>query len=143
MVGDPSGRSEERNLLTRDELEHNVQSISQQLEGILDFSGPNPATMVNNADWTVQMPLLDFLRDIGKHVSVPQMLGKDSVKSRLSAESGLSFTEFSYMLLQANDFRHLHASTMLNCRWVVATSGATSRQALTLFDALQAPRRLG
>ena len=109
MVGDPSGRSEERNLLTRDELEHNVQSISQQLEGILDFSGSNPATMVNNADWTVQMPLLDFLRDIGKHVSVPQMLGKDSVKSRLSAESGLSFTEFSYMLLQANDFRHLHA----------------------------------
>ena len=110
MVGDPSGRSEERNLLTRDELEHNVLSISRQLEGILEFSGSNPATMVNNADWTVQMPLLDFLRDIGKHVSVPQMLGKDSVKSRLSAESGLSFTEFSYMLLQANDFRHLHAA---------------------------------
>ena len=109
MVGDPSGRSEERNLLTRDELEYNVRRISRQLEGILDFSGSNPATMVNNADWTVQMPLLDFLRDIGKHVSVPQMLGKDSVKSRLSAESGLSFTEFSYMLLQANDFRHLHA----------------------------------
>ena len=110
MVGDPSGRSEERNLLTRDELEHNVRSISHQLEGILDFSGPNPATMVNNADWTEQMPLLEFLRDVGKHVSVPQMLAKDSVKSRLSAESGLSFTEFSYMLLQANDFRHLHSA---------------------------------
>jgi len=110
MVGDPSGRSEERNLLTRDELEHNVRSISHQLEGILDFSGPNPAMMVNNADWTEQMPLLEFLRDVGKHVSVPQMLAKDSVKSRLSAESGLSFTEFSYMLLQANDFRHLHSA---------------------------------
>ena len=109
MVGDPSGRSEERNLLTRDELEHNVTKISAQLERILDFSpGPNAATLVNNADWTAQVPLLEFLRDVGKHVSVSQMLGKDSVRSRIGSDSGLSFTEFSYMLLQANDFRHLH-----------------------------------
>ncbi|MEY2974842.1 MAG: tyrosyl-tRNA synthetase [Actinomycetota bacterium] len=108
MVGDPSGRSEERNLLTRDELAHNVASISRQLERILDFSGPNPATLVDNAEWTASVTLLDFLRDVGKHVSVSQMLGKDSVRSRLGAEGGLSFTEFSYMLLQANDFRHLH-----------------------------------
>jgi tyrosyl-tRNA synthetase len=108
MVGDPSGRSEERNLLTRDELEHNVGRISRQLERILDFTGPNPATLVDNAVWTAPVGLLDFLRDVGKHVSVAQMLGKDSVRSRISAEGGLSFTEFSYMLLQANDFRHLH-----------------------------------
>jgi tyrosyl-tRNA synthetase len=109
MVGDPSGRSEERNLLSRDELEHNVARISAQLERILDFSpGPGSATLVNNADWTAQVSLLDFLRDVGKHVSVSQMLGKDSVRSRIGSDSGLSFTEFSYMLLQANDFRHLH-----------------------------------
>jgi len=108
MVGDPSGRSEERNLLTRDELAHNVGCISRQLERILDFSGPNPATLVDNAVWTAPVTLLDFLRDVGKHVSVSQMLGKDSVRSRIGAEGGLSFTEFSYMLLQANDFRHLH-----------------------------------
>ena len=109
MVGDPSGRSEERNLLSREELEHNVNRISAQLERILDFSpGPSAATLVNNADWTSGVSLLEFLRDIGKHVSVSQMLGKDSVKSRIGSDSGLSFTEFSYMLLQANDFRHLH-----------------------------------
>ena len=108
MVGDPSGRSEERNLLTRDELAHNVERISRQLERILDFGGPNPATLVDNAEWTAPVGLLDFLRDVGKHVSVAQMLGKDSVRSRISGDGGLSFTEFSYMLLQANDFRHLH-----------------------------------
>ena len=109
MVGDPSGRSEERNLLSRDELEHNVARISAQLERILDFGpGSSAATLVNNAEWTAEVSLLDFLRDVGKHVSVSQMLGKDSVRSRIGSDSGLSFTEFSYMLLQANDFRHLH-----------------------------------
>ena len=109
MVGDPSGRSEERNLLSREELEHNVSRISSQLERILDFSpGLSAATLVNNADWTADVSLLEFLRDVGKHVTVSQMLGKDSVRSRIGSESGLSFTEFSYMLLQANDFRHLH-----------------------------------
>jgi len=108
MVGDPSGRSEERNLLDAETLAHNVDSISKQLERVLDFSkGATQAVLVNNADWTRQVTLLDFLRDIGKHITVNQMMAKDSIKSRLSDGNGLSFTEFSYMLLQANDFRHL------------------------------------
>ena len=108
MVGDPSGRSEERNLLDADTLGHNVASIARQLERILDFGpGPTGATLVNNADWTRGVDVLTFLREVGKHVTVNQMLAKDSVRSRLAGEQGLSFTEFSYMLLQANDFRHL------------------------------------
>jgi tyrosyl-tRNA synthetase len=111
MVGDPSGRSEERNLLTRDELAHNVECITAQLERILDFEpGPYSATLVDNADWTAGTSILDFLRDVGKHITVNQMLAKESVKNRLAGEVGISFTEFSYMLLQANDFRHLHAA---------------------------------
>jgi tyrosyl-tRNA synthetase len=110
MVGDPGGRSEERNLLDRETLEHNVRSISTQLEKILDFEpGPYAATLVNNANWTASMGVLDFLREVGKHVTVNQMMAKDSVRSRIQSENGISYTEFSYMLLQANDFRHLHA----------------------------------
>ena len=108
MVGDPSGRSEERNLLDAETLQHNVQNIKKQLERILDFEkGPTQATLVDNADWTRKVSMLDFLRDVGKHITVNQMLAKDSVKSRIADANGLSFTEFSYMLLQANDFRHL------------------------------------
>ena len=108
MVGDPSGRSEERNLLDGDTLQHNVDSITKQLEKLLDFSaGSAQAQLVNNADWTTTITALDFLRDIGKHITINQMLAKDSVRSRLNSENGLSYTEFSYMLLQANDFRHL------------------------------------
>lgn len=108
MVGDPSGRSEERNLLDGDTLNANVAKIKTQLERLLDFgSGANQATLVDNADWTRDVPVLEFLRDVGKHITVNQMMAKDSVKSRLSDENGLSYTEFSYMLLQANDFRHL------------------------------------
>lgn len=108
MVGDPSGRSEERNLLDSETLQHNVQKIKKQLERILDFDkGPTQATLVDNADWTSKITVLDFLRDVGKHITVNQMLAKDSVKSRIAESNGLSFTEFSYMLLQANDFRHL------------------------------------
>lgn len=108
MVGDPSGRSEERNLLDPDTLGHNVLRISKQLERLLDFSpGPYSATLVNNADWTHSVGVLEFLRDVGKHITVNQMMAKESVKNRLSGEQGLSFTEFSYMLLQANDFREL------------------------------------
>ena len=108
MVGDPSGRSDERNLLDRETLQHNVESIKVQLENLLDFGdGPNKATLVNNADWTVNISALDFLRDVGKHITVNQMMAKESVKNRLNSENGLSYTEFSYMLLQANDFRHL------------------------------------
>lgn len=107
MVGDPGGRSEERNLLDRETLRHNVACIKRQLERILDFDGPNAATLVDNADWTEPMTALEFLRDVGKHITVNQMLAKESVRARIESESGISFTEFSYMLLQANDFRHL------------------------------------
>lgn len=111
MVGDPSGRSDERNLLDRETLHHNVESIKSQLERLLDFSdGPTKATLVNNADWTAGITALDFLRDVGKHITVNQMMAKESVKNRLNSENGLSYTEFSYMLLQANDFRHLCAT---------------------------------
>src|SRR5919112_862129 len=106
MIGDPSGRSSERNLLTRDRLATNVESMRLQLERMLDFSGDRPALMVNNLDWLEPIRLLDFLRDVGKHFTIPYMLDKDSVQTRL--ERGLSFTEFSYMLIQAKDFQHLH-----------------------------------
>jgi tyrosyl-tRNA synthetase len=107
MVGDPSGRSSERPLLDRAELEANVASIRDQLSRFLDFSaGPARAELVNNLDWTAQVGVLEFLRDVGKHFTIPYMLAKESVQLRL--ERGLSFTEFSYMLLQALDFRHLY-----------------------------------
>ena len=107
MIGDPSGRSEERNLLDKDALRHNVECIKQQLGRLLDFEpGPYSATLVNNADWTTPLSMLEFLRDVGKYFSVNAMLAKESVKRRL--ESGISFTEFSYQLLQAHDFLHLH-----------------------------------
>ena len=111
MVGDPSGKSEERNLLDADTLQHNVESIKKQLANLLDFSpGVSAATLVNNADWTANVSALEFLRDVGKHITVNQMMAKESVKNRLNSENGLSYTEFSYMLLQANDFRHLCAT---------------------------------
>lgn len=109
MVGDPGGRSEERNLLDRDTLAHNVARIKEQLERILDFDASisNSARLVDNADWTANMGVLEFLRDVGKHFTVNQMVAKESVRSRMDSEHGISYTEFSYMLLQANDFRHL------------------------------------
>ncbi len=109
MVGDPGGRSEERNLLDLDTLRHNVECIKAQLTKLLDFEpGPYQATLVNNADWTNDLTLLDFLRDVGKYSTVNQMIAKDSVRNRLNSENGISFTEFTYSLLQANDFRHLY-----------------------------------
>ncbi len=108
MVGDPGGRSEERNLLDEASLNHNVECIKAQLTKLLDFTpGPTQAVLVNNADWTKPVGVIDFLRDVGKHITVNQMMAKDSVKSRLESENGLSYTEFSYMLLQAFDFRVL------------------------------------
>src|SRR3954465_3648637 len=105
MGGDPSGGSEERNLLDEETLRSNVLKIEGQLQRLLDFEpGPSRAVLVNNADWTKSLSVLDFLRDIGKHVTVNQMLAKESVRSRMEGDSGLSYTEFSYMLLQANDF---------------------------------------
>jgi tyrosyl-tRNA synthetase len=107
MIGDPSGRSAERNLLDAQTLEHNVGAIRAQLERFLDFSpGPAQAVMANNVDWLGSISLIDFLRDVGKHFTVPYMLAKDSVQTRL--ERGLSFTEFSYMTLQALDFATLY-----------------------------------
>ena len=110
MIGDPGGKSAERNLLTREQLNYNVGRIKLQLERLLDFHAPsNPARLVDNADWTAPVSFLDFLRDIGKHFSLSSMLAKDSVRSRLESESGISYTEFSYQLLQANDFHHLRS----------------------------------
>ncbi len=107
MIGDPSGRSSERNLLDRETLLANVAALRGQLERFIDFSpGAGAAAMVNNLDWLEPLSLIDFLRDTGKHFTIPYMLAKDSVQVRL--ERGLSFTEFSYMLLQAYDFAHLH-----------------------------------
>ena len=109
MVGDPGGRSEERNLLDAETLRHNVECIKVQLTKLLDFDpGPFQATLVNNADWTAPVTMLEFLRDVGKHFTINQMMAKDSVKSRIESEHGISYTEFSYMLLQADDFRHLY-----------------------------------
>ncbi len=108
MIGDPSGRSDERNLLDTATLDANLDGIRGQLERLLDFNGSAAARMVNNHDWTRDVSLLEFLRDVGKHVTVNQMMAKDSVRSRLDSETGISFTEFSYMLLQAFDFWWLH-----------------------------------
>lgn len=108
MVGDPSGRSSERNLLTREQLAHNIACIKAQLSRLLDFTvAANPALLVDNADWIAPISFLDFLRDVGKHFSLNVMLAKDSVRSRMEGDSGISYTEFSYQLLQAYDFLHL------------------------------------
>jgi tyrosyl-tRNA synthetase len=109
MIGDPGGRSTERPLLAMDELDANLAAISTQLAGFLDFEpGPTQARLVDNRTWTAPIGVLEFLRDVGKHVTVNTMLAKDSVRSRLERADGISFTEFSYMLLQANDYLHLH-----------------------------------
>jgi tyrosyl-tRNA synthetase len=105
-IGDPSGKTAERQLLTREILDHNIASVKVQLTKLLDFeSKQNPARLVDNASWTTDIPFLDFLRDIGKHFSVNQMVAKESVRARMEdREVGISYTEFSYMLLQAFDF---------------------------------------
>jgi tyrosyl-tRNA synthetase len=109
MIGDPSGKSEERNLLSLDALRANVAAMQPQMAALLDFSGPRGALLVNNYDWMSRFSYLDFLRDVGKCFPVNVMLAKDSVKARLErSDAGLSYTEFSYMLLQAFDFVHLH-----------------------------------
>ncbi len=108
MVGDPSGKSAERNLLSAEVLQHNLNGIQQQLEKFLDFkSGENRAEIVNNYDWFKNFSFLDFIRDAGKHITVNYMMAKDSVKKRLEGETGMSFTEFSYQLIQGYDFYYL------------------------------------
>lgn len=110
MIGDPSGTSGERNLLTPEEVEYNVSKIKNELASVLDFDvKSNPAKIMNNIDWLAPVKMMDFLREVGKHFTVNYMIAKDSVRSRLDREgSGISFTEFSYMLLQAYDFLHLY-----------------------------------
>jgi tyrosyl-tRNA synthetase len=116
MVGDPSGKSEERNLLSEDILQKNQEGVRKQLERFLDFNAakPNAAEMVNNFDWFKEMSFLDFIRDIGKHITVNYMMSKDSVKKRLEGESGISFTEFTYQLVQGYDFYWLYRNK--NCK---------------------------
>ena len=108
MVGDPSGKSAERNLLSEEVLNHNVKCLEEQLKKFLDFNcGPKSAEMVNNYDWFKNFTFLDFIRDVGKHLTVNYMMAKDSVKKRLEGETGMSFTEFSYQLVQGYDFYYL------------------------------------
>ncbi len=115
MVGDPSGKSEERNLLSTEILEHNTKAIERQLGKFIDFDKDksNSAELVNNFDWFKNIPFLDFIRDIGKHITVNYMMAKDSVKKRLAGENGMSFTEFTYQLVQGYDFYWLHQNK--NC----------------------------
>src|SRR5690606_32368340 len=109
MIGDPSGKSDERNLLDRDTLARNLAGIRGQLARFLDFdSGPSGALLLNNADWTEGVSYLDFLREFGKHLTINYMMAKEAVRARLEdRDQGISYTEFSYMLLQAYDFVHL------------------------------------
>ncbi|MDE6294859.1 MAG: tyrosine--tRNA ligase, partial [Muribaculaceae bacterium] len=134
MIGDPSGKSAERNLLDEKTLRHNQEAIKKQLARFLDFDSdaPNRAEMVNNYDWTKDITFLDFAREIGKHITVNYMMAKDSVQKRLNGEArdGLSFTEFTYQLLQGFDFLHLYQDK--NCKlqlggsdqWGNITTGA-------------------
>ncbi len=116
MVGDPSGKSEERNMLSEEVLGRNVEGVKAQLEKFLDFDPtmPNAAVMVNNYDWFKNISFLDFIRDAGKHITVNYMMAKDSVKKRLEGDSGMSFTEFTYQLVQGYDFYWLY--TNKNCK---------------------------
>ncbi len=118
MIGDPSGKSAERNLLTEDELRHNQEALKAQLAKFLDFDSgkENAALLVNNYDWMKNFSFLDFIRDVGKHITVNYMMAKDSVKKRIGEESktGMSFTEFSYQLVQGYDFLYLHDN--YNCK---------------------------
>ncbi len=118
MIGDPSGKSQERNLLNEETLVHNINGIKKQLERFLDFNSdaPNAAELVNNYDWMKNYSFLEFVRDIGKHITVNYMMAKDSVQKRLNGEArdGLSFTEFSYQLLQGYDFLYLYKTK--NCK---------------------------
>jgi tyrosyl-tRNA synthetase len=114
MVGDPSGKSAERNLLSEDALQHNLNGIQKQLEKFLDFDcGTNSAQVVNNYDWFKDFSFLNFIRDVGKHITVNYMMAKDSVKNRLGGDTGMSFTEFSYQLVQGYDFYYLWKN--MNC----------------------------
>jgi tyrosyl-tRNA synthetase len=140
MIGDPSGKSDERNLLTPDQLARNLDGIRPQLARFLDFEvRSNPARLVNNYDWTASVGVLEFLRDVGKHVSVNSMVAKDSVRSRMETrDSGISYAEFSYMLLQGFDFYHLRKT--YDCELQV---GATDQWGNITVGAELTRRKLG
>lgn len=130
MVGDPSGKSQERKFLSPDDIRQNVEGIKKELSKFLDFSGPNAAAIANNYDWFEKISFLEFLRDVGKHFTVNHMIQKESVRARLEdREHGISYTEFSYMLLQGYDFYHLfkHAGCRLQIggsdQWGNITAG--------------------
>ena len=109
LIGDPSGKTTERQLLTPERVDENVRGIREQLSRFLDFdAGPNPARLVNNAEWLTKLGAIEFMRDVGKHFTVNVMVAKESVKKRMESEDGISYTEFSYSLLQAYDFLMLH-----------------------------------
>src|SRR5579885_1694239 len=109
LIGDPSGKTSERTLLTAEQAEHNAAQIRIQLSRFFDLSSDEKGLMLNNADWLLSLRLLDFLRDIGNHFSVNEMIKRDSVRTRLEERDyGISYTEFSYMLMQAYDFLHLY-----------------------------------
>ena len=150
MIGDPSGKSAERSLQNEDQINKNLAGIKKVIERVLDFRGPNKAIIVNNADWMKPFSYLSFLRDVGKHFSVNVMLGKDSVKSRLEdREQGISYTEFSYMLLQAYDFYHLNKSN--NCtlqiggsdQWGNITAGTELIRRMAAAEGREAPKTFG
>src|SRR5437016_8812632 len=104
LIGDPSGKTKERQLLTREQVEANLEGIKEQLSGFLDFNSPNnPARIVNNAEWLGPITLMEFLRDVGKHFTVNNLIGKEAISRRLETDEGTSFTDFSYPLLQAYD----------------------------------------
>ncbi len=145
MIGDPSGKSQERNLLDEATIRHNQEGILAQLSKFIDFDSdaPNAATLLNNYDWMKDFSFLDFIRDVGKHITVNYMMAKDSVKRRLAADSaqGLSFTEFSYQLVQGYDFLHLRQE--MNCKlqmggsdqWGNITTGTELIRRMTGLDA--------
>jgi tyrosyl-tRNA synthetase len=132
MVGDPSGKSQERNLLTEEILQKNIEGVKNQLRKFIDFdsASPNAAQMVNNYDWFKDISFLGFITDVGKHITVSYMMSKDSVKKRIESEAGISFTEFSYQLIQGYDFYWLYHNK--NCKlqmggsdqWGNITTGA-------------------
>jgi len=119
MIGDPSGKSEERNLLDENSLRYNQECLKKQIAHFIDFSD-NKALLVNNYDWTKDYSYLHFIRDIGKHITINYMLAKESVKQRIEGQNGISYTEFSYMLLQAYDFYHLYDKH--NCKFQLGGS---------------------
>ncbi|MBI5154088.1 tyrosine--tRNA ligase [Candidatus Poribacteria bacterium] len=129
MIGDPSGKSAERNLQTADQVSANLEGQKREYGKLLRLDGPNAAVFRNNADWLGAMSFLEFLRDVGKHFRLGEMLGKDSVRTRLNSEAGISYTEFSYMLLQAYDFKWLleHDDCEVQCgggdQWGNITAG--------------------